>query len=52
MEVRSVWLRMRDGARTMRVLVAYEESREACKSRAMAAQWGGDIREDKNETDA
>ena len=31
---------------------ACEESREACKSRAMAAQWGGDIREGKHETDA
>lgn len=52
MEVRSVWLRVRDGARAMRVPVACERSREDCKSIAMAAKFGGDIREDKNETDA
>lgn len=34
----------------MRVLFACEESREVCKSRAMAAQWVGDIREDENDT--
>lgn len=36
----------------MRVLIACEESQEACKASAMAAQWGGDIREGENETDA
>lgn len=36
----------------MRVLVACEESQKVCKARAMTAQWGGDIREDENETDA